>query len=111
MVYINECIDVNTALKNSFKSMSCLGRINQFQVISNAGKPQVVSRYILSSLCSEQQILLIVIAAEKVTQFKMTMESIYDFKNFSFNAILSNPYRLKQEQALSLYFLIALFTF
>jgi hypothetical protein len=30
MVYINECIDVNTALKNSFKSMSCLRRIQQF---------------------------------------------------------------------------------
>jgi len=46
MVYINECIDVNTALKNSFKSMS-------FQEISYAGKPQVVSRYILSNLwCS-----------------------------------------------------------
>jgi len=30
MVYINECVDVNTALKNSFKSMSYLGRINQF---------------------------------------------------------------------------------
>ncbi len=29
-VYTNECIDVNTALKNSFKSMSCLGRIHQF---------------------------------------------------------------------------------
>ncbi len=29
-VYINGCIDVNTALKNSFKSMSCSGRIHQF---------------------------------------------------------------------------------
>ncbi len=31
MVLINECIDVNTALKNSFKSMSCSHRIHQFQ--------------------------------------------------------------------------------
>jgi len=30
MVFINECIDVNTALKNSFKSMSCSHRIQQF---------------------------------------------------------------------------------
>jgi len=30
MGYINECIDVNTAQKNSFKSMSCLCRIWQF---------------------------------------------------------------------------------
>ncbi len=30
MVYINECIGVNTALKNSFKSMSCLRIIQQF---------------------------------------------------------------------------------
>jgi hypothetical protein len=30
MVYINECIDVNTALKKSFKSMSCSCRIKQF---------------------------------------------------------------------------------
>jgi hypothetical protein len=45
MVYINECIDVNTALKNSFKSMSC----SCFQEISYAGKPQVVSRYILQN--------------------------------------------------------------
>jgi hypothetical protein len=29
-VYINECIHVNTALKNSFKSMSCSQRIWQF---------------------------------------------------------------------------------
>jgi hypothetical protein len=29
-VYINECIDVNTALKNAFKYMSFLGRIHQF---------------------------------------------------------------------------------
>ncbi len=28
-VYNNECIDVNTALKNSFKSMSCSGRKHQ----------------------------------------------------------------------------------
>ncbi len=50
-IYINECIDINKALKNSFKSMSCSGRINQFPKISYAGKPQVVSRYILSNLC------------------------------------------------------------
>jgi hypothetical protein len=109
MVYINEYIDVNTALKNSFISMNCLGKIidiegakidclslfkcpllaqlkigffssfsdaavystNEankaglkqsiifrclwirsicFQEISNAGKPQVISRYILSNL-------------------------------------------------------------
>ncbi len=74
----------------------CLCRIIQFKVISYAGKLQVVSSYILSNLCSEQHILLIVIAAEKVSQSIMTMESIYDSKNFSFNVILSNPYRLKQ---------------
>ncbi len=42
MVYINECIDVNTALKNSFKSMSCLCRIQQF--------PRVVSSYSFKSM-------------------------------------------------------------
>jgi hypothetical protein len=30
--------------------MSCLGRIS-FQEISYAGKPQVVSKYILSNIC------------------------------------------------------------
>jgi hypothetical protein len=29
-VYINECIDANTALKNSFKSLSCSGRKHKF---------------------------------------------------------------------------------
>ncbi len=31
-VYINECIDVNRALKKSFKSMNCLGRKHQFPI-------------------------------------------------------------------------------
>ncbi len=30
MVYINECIDVSTALKKSFKSMKCSHRIQLF---------------------------------------------------------------------------------
>ncbi len=48
---------MNTAFKKSFKSMSCSGRIHldiydiSFQEISYAGKPQVVSTYILSNVC------------------------------------------------------------
>jgi hypothetical protein len=54
MVCINECIDVNTALKASLKSMSySVGNIS-FQEISHAGKPQDVSRYILSNLWNYQ---------------------------------------------------------
>jgi len=30
MVYINECIDVNTDIKSPFKSMSCLSRKHPF---------------------------------------------------------------------------------
>ena len=52
MVYINECIDVNTALKiPSNLWVVRIGNIS-FQEISYAGKPQVVSRYILSNLCA-----------------------------------------------------------
>ncbi len=51
MVYINESIDVNTALKNpSSLWVVCVGS-NSFREISYAGKPQVVSSYILSNLC------------------------------------------------------------
>ncbi len=51
MVYINECIDANTALKKIPSNLwvVCVGSIS-FQEISYAGKPQVVSRYILSNL-------------------------------------------------------------
>jgi hypothetical protein len=50
MAYINECIDVNTALKNvpSNLSVVCVGS-DSFQGISYAGKPQVVLA-ILSNL-------------------------------------------------------------
>jgi len=50
-VYINECIDVNTALKKNTSNLLVVrvGNIS-FQEISYAGKPQVVSRYILSNL-------------------------------------------------------------
>ncbi len=49
-VYINECIDVNTALK--IPSNLCVVWVGYigFQEISYAGKPQVVSSYILSDL-------------------------------------------------------------
>ncbi len=59
MVYINECIDVNTALKISFKNLwvVCIGSIS-FQEISFAGKPQVVSRFILTSYASNAEQLL-----------------------------------------------------
>ncbi len=47
MVYINKCIDVNTAWKKFLQiyEFFCKGSIS-FQEISYAGKPQVVSRYI-----------------------------------------------------------------
>jgi len=51
MVYINECIDVNTALKNSGNvRVGSISFQHSFQEISYAGKPQVVSRYIISNL-------------------------------------------------------------
>ncbi len=50
MVYINECIDVNTALKNPSNIWVVRVGSNSFQEISCAGKPQVVSSYILSNL-------------------------------------------------------------
>ncbi len=51
MVYINECIDVNTALK-IIPSKLWVVRVgtNSFQEISYAGKSQVLSSYILSNL-------------------------------------------------------------
>ncbi len=52
-VYINECIDVKTALKNpSNLGVVQVGYIS-LQEISYAGKPQVVSSYILSNLWLE----------------------------------------------------------
>jgi hypothetical protein len=50
-VYINECIDVNTAFKKFLQiyEFFWVGQIS-FQDISYAGKPQVVSSYILSNL-------------------------------------------------------------
>jgi len=45
MVYINECIDVNTDLKKKFLQISVSVGSNSFQGISYAGKPQVVSSY------------------------------------------------------------------
>jgi hypothetical protein len=57
MVYINECIDVNTALKKkTFKSMSCFKQLVwvgyiSFQEISYSGMLQVVSRFIISNKC------------------------------------------------------------
>jgi hypothetical protein len=55
MVYINECIDVNTALKNIPSNLWVVwvGSII-FQEISYAGKPQVVSRYFKSMLVGEK---------------------------------------------------------
>ena len=50
MVYINECIDVKTALKNpSNLWVVCIGS-DSFQGISYAGKPQVVSSYSFKSM-------------------------------------------------------------
>ncbi len=51
MVYINERIVVNRALKKIPSNLRVV-RVgsNSFQGISYAGKPQVVSRYILSNL-------------------------------------------------------------
>ncbi len=51
MVYINECIDVNTGFKKipSNQWVVWVGNII-FQEISYAGKHQVVSRYIISNL-------------------------------------------------------------
>jgi hypothetical protein len=54
-VYINECIDVNTALKNSFKPMNCSGRIYLFPRNFLRWQAQVVSSYILSNLWSSQR--------------------------------------------------------
>ncbi len=47
MAYINECIDVNTALKKFLQSMRCS---RSFQGISYAGKPQAVSSYSFKSI-------------------------------------------------------------
>jgi hypothetical protein len=49
-VYINECIDVNTALKKSFKSTSCSGRKHQFPR-NFLCWPAPGCIYILSNLC------------------------------------------------------------
>ena len=50
MVYINECIDVNTAFKNpSYLWVVRVGS-NSFQGISYAGKYQVVSSYSFKSM-------------------------------------------------------------
>ncbi len=51
MVYINECIDVNAALKKIPSNLWVVRVLSiSFQEISYAGKPQVVSTYILSNL-------------------------------------------------------------
>ncbi len=50
MVYFNECIDVNTALKNPSNDWVVQVGCISFQEISYAGKLQVVSRYIFSNL-------------------------------------------------------------
>ncbi len=51
MAYINECIDVNTSFKKSFKSMSCLHRIQQFpRNFAMLASPRLYL-VILSNLC------------------------------------------------------------
>jgi hypothetical protein len=49
-LHIYECIDVNTALKNSFKSMSCLRRIQQFPRNFLCWQALVVSSYSFKSM-------------------------------------------------------------
>jgi hypothetical protein len=57
-VYINESIDVNTALKNSFWYMSCLGRIHQFpRNFPRWQAPGCIS-YILSNLWQQHWVYL-----------------------------------------------------
>jgi hypothetical protein len=41
MVCVNECIDVNTALKNFFKSVSCSCRIHRFKKFPMLARPKL----------------------------------------------------------------------
>ncbi len=60
MVYINECIDVNTVFLNPLNLwLVQVGNIS-FQEISCAGKSQVASRYILSNLWLVPQLCLLI---------------------------------------------------
>ncbi len=66
MVYINECTDVNIALKMpSNLWVVCIGS-NNFQGISYAGKPQVVSSYSLKSFANACSTLYTVQIFQKV---------------------------------------------
>jgi hypothetical protein len=87
LFYINECIDVNTALK--IPSNLWVVRVGyiSFQEISYAGKPQVVSSYILSNL--QSQIL-------DATYFPRTSLNIVTLKNNAWTCAfgLVSPWRM-----------------
>ncbi len=59
MVYINECIDVNTALQKIPSNLWVVGvGSNSFQGISYDGKPRVVFSYSFKSMVCHQKVFL-----------------------------------------------------
>ncbi len=88
MVYINECIDVNTALKNSFKSMSYLCRIKQFpRNFLSWQAPGCIKIYSFKSMFSNYSVVvftkLLTIILRLLHWVRMAWLQIINFKKSS----------------------------